>query len=78
MNEKTILKNLFAPPQPASITATVKRRLAPTRYELTDDSGLMIQAESTAVWSPGSRVIVQAGRIVASAGIAKTIRVYEV
>lgn len=78
MSDKTILKNLFATTQPASITATVRRRIAPNRYELTDDSGLLIHADTTATWAPGRRVIVQGGRIVDSAAKAKTIKIYEV
>lgn len=77
MDDRTALSNLFRPEAPASIAATVTGRIATGRYSLTDDAGRTIQADSGLVWTPGSRVTVQAGRIVAAAG-ATTIRTYEV
>jgi hypothetical protein len=74
---KEALDNLFAPPQPQAIVATVQRRVAPGRYELVDDAGRRLQAVAAALWPPGARVTVQGGRIIAAAGTA-TITTYEV
>jgi hypothetical protein len=75
---KDALHNIFAPRPPVAITATVAARISPGRYSLTDDAGRTLTADSTLTWSPGARVTVQAGRIVAGAGTAGTIRTYEV
>lgn len=75
---KEALKKLFTPDQPTSITATVQGRISTGRYQLADDSGRILQADSGLIWSPGSRVIVQAGRIVSAGGQSQTIKTYEV
>jgi hypothetical protein len=75
---KDVLKKLFTPETPAGVSATVLRWISPNRYELQDDSGRKLQADTTNVLSPGARVIVQAGRIVAVIGRNQTIRTYEV
>ena len=75
---QTALKNLFAPAPTWAITATVTGRIAVGRYALVDDAGRTLTADSTLTWSPGARVTVQAGRIVAGAGTAAPVRTYEV
>ncbi len=75
---KEALNNLFSPAAPASIVATVRRRIRADRYELTDDAGRLLQADSSAFWSPGARVTVTSGRIVAAAGRINAIKTYEV
>lgn len=75
---KEVLKKLFTPDSPASISATVLRWISPNRYELQDDSGRILQADTTNILSPKTRVIVQSGRIVAVVGRNQTIRTYEV
>jgi hypothetical protein len=75
---KEILSKLFSPEAPETTAATVRRRLQPGRYELADDSGRLFHADSSGAWPPGSRVTVQAGRIVAGAGTAGRINHYEV
>lgn len=77
MDDRTALQNLFRPVTPPSILATVTGRISIGRYSLQDDAGRTIKADSSLVWSPGSRVTVQSGRIVASAGTT-TIKRYEV
>lgn len=76
--DKNLLKKLFTPDQPTTVTATIRRRLGPGRYELTDDAGRNFPADSFAAWAPGGRVIVQFGRIVDQAGQVTTIKTYEV
>lgn len=75
---KEELNNIFAVRSPVSIIATVRKRLSPGRYELRDDAGNLLIAESVVSWSPGSRVKVEGGRIVAAGGALQTIKVYEV
>ena len=75
---KDALKKMFTPDQPASIQATVQGRISTGRYELADDTGRKLQADSGLIWSPGARVIVQSGRIVSAGGQAQTIKTYEV
>ncbi|MGV0961851.1 MAG: hypothetical protein ACOYB1_18655 [Limnohabitans sp.] len=75
---KEILHKLFAMDQTGAITATVNRWLSPGRYELTDDSGRIIQADATTALSPFQRVIVQSGRVVSLSGQISTIKTYEV
>lgn len=78
MDINSALKTIFAQSPPSSIVATVTGRISPARYQLADDAGRIIQADSSLIWSPGSRVTVQSGRIVASAGAVGTIKTYEV
>jgi len=75
---KTALKNIFVAPQPTSRVATVIRRIRVGRYELQDGSGRLMQADTDRTWKPGDSVIVQSGRIVASAASSPTVRTYEV
>ncbi|MGV0961807.1 MAG: hypothetical protein ACOYB1_18435 [Limnohabitans sp.] len=75
---KEVLNKLFAQDTPASVPATIIRWLSPGRYELEDDAGRKLQADTTAILSPGTRVMVQADRIVAVIGRNQSIRTYEV
>lgn len=75
---KEILARLVATPPPTSQRATVVRRLSPGRYELRDDLGRMLPADSDVAYAPGVAVLVQAGRIVARAGTLQNIKTYEV
>lgn len=75
---KEILQKLFAKDPAGAFTATVSRRLAPGRYELVDDSGRILQADTTLILSPLQRVTVQTGRVVSLSGPKQTIKTYEV
>ncbi len=75
---KQELSNIFSVPKPVSITATIRSRISPGRYSLADDTGRILQAESTNTWYPGSRVVVENGRIVSSGGRYGNIKIYEV
>jgi hypothetical protein len=75
---KEILQKLFARDPAGAITATVQRRLAPGRYECVDDSGRILQADTTLTLSPLQRVTIQAGRVVSLSGQQQTIKTYEV
>lgn len=73
-----VVKNLFAKTPPSQVDATVIRRVSAVRYEVEDDAGRRMLADSTATWRPGNRVIIQRGRIVSRGGARKTIKNYEV
>jgi len=75
---KDILKKLFAPTEPVAIAATVVRRIRQGLYELTDDAGRTIQADSPDAWATGDRVRIESGRIIGFAAMAPTIKIYEV
>jgi phosphoglucomutase len=75
---KDILSRLAGPLPKTSHSATVQRRLSATRYELRDDLGRIIQADSDTAYAPGVAVLVQAGRIVARVGTSQNIKTYEV
>lgn len=75
---KEILAKIMQPTAAPTIAATVVRRLAPGRYELRDDLGRLLQADSSVDYAPESSVLVQSGRIVSRSGNRSTIRIYEV
>ena len=75
---KDVLSRIMQPATAPQVSATVLRRLAPGRYELRDDLGRVVQAESDIAYAPGANVIVQSGRIVARAAAPAAIRTYEV
>lgn len=75
---KDLLTKIMTPAVATQTTATVLRRLAPGRYELRDDLGRTVQAESDAVYPPGVSVLLQSGRIIARAATPQNIKTYEV
>jgi hypothetical protein len=75
---KDVLKRMFAPETAARIEAAVIGRVGTGKYEVRDDMGRILRVDSSLIWPPGKRVIVQSGRIVASAGAVQTIKSYEV
>ena len=75
---KDVLSRIMQPAPAPQVSATVLRRLAPGRYELRDDLGRVVQAESDAVYPPGVSVLLQSGRIIARAAAPQNIKTYEV
>lgn len=75
---KELLGKIMQPEATTTTRAEILRRLVPGRYELRDDLGRTLQAESETSYAPGVAVLVQAGRIIARAGSAETIKTYEV
>jgi len=75
---KDVLKKLFSKEAPVTITAAVRRRIAPGRYELIDDSGRVFQADTNLILSPQQRGVVQGGRVISLVGRRQAIRTYEV
>jgi hypothetical protein len=75
---KEILGKIMQPEATATTRAAILRRLVPGRYELRDDLGRTLQAESDIAYAPGVAVLVLSGRIVARAGNSETIKTYEV
>jgi hypothetical protein len=75
---KTTLAKIFAPAGPGTRAATVTARLSRGLYQLTDERGRPIQAESTALYAPGARVLVAGGRIVGTTGRASAGKTFYV
>mgnify|MGYP000965394368 CR=1 FL=1 len=75
---KDVLSKIMQPATAPQMSATVLRRLAPGRYELRDDLGRVVQADSDLAYAPGATVLIQSGRIVARAAATTAIRTYEV
>jgi hypothetical protein len=72
------LKNLFEQESSDRITAIITGRISLGTYELQDDNGRILQASSTLFWSPGTRVLIQAGIIISRWGGQKSTKTYEV
>jgi hypothetical protein len=75
---KEIIKNIFSKKNEDSIQVTISKRITPGKYETIDDSGRSYIVFSSISWYPGSRVIIQNDRIIASSGTIETIKTYEV
>ena len=75
---KDVLNRLFGTTESGTIYATTNRRLSPGRYEFTDDSGRIIQADTNLQIAPSQRVIIQNGWVISLSSKAEKIRTYEV
>ena len=64
---KNELKNIFASHEPTSRVVTVVSRLSRSRHRVTDSTGRITTVLSTIIYSPGTAVLLEAGRIVGPA-----------
>lgn len=74
---KNELKNIFSSQEPTRRVVSVVSRISSTRYRVTDSTGRDLTALSTTLYSPGTAVLLEAGRIIGPAIPANT-RTYEV
>lgn len=67
------IRKLLDLDQPQKQTCVVIDRKLPGRYRLRDQLNRIIEADSSAVWRPGTSVTVQNGRIVGVAEASSTV-----
>lgn len=76
---RSVLENIFNPPDTSAKLTTVQKRISPSKYEVVDDVGRTTLVDSDFLnISPGKRVVVQLGRIISIVGKSEVVKNYRV